>query len=260
MGDFFDPANFITLVIPDQTQAAKAVSERLMKLWRWMVEQFMMCSLYAENGTITTGPGVGTEDRFRDSSKSGSWFVDQFNGMSVVITSGHAIGFVYEIDDTLANGTIFCTDDDLYADGVVAGDTFMIFYDLIRSGGLAGHSHDGVNSAVLDVQRPVLLVADIETTSTSTGNLVDGGWFYKLPEYENFYYKYTIGTNSGTVYFRVKVGSIDGSTHSAGGLVSGSANLGISTLATGWYQVRVELWHSTGTDPAELNYFGSYVD
>jgi len=259
MGDFFDPANFTAVVIPEQTQAAQAGSERLMKLWRWMVEQFMMCLFYAENGTITTGPWVGGEGRFIDSSKSGSWVADQFNGMSVVITSGTAIGYVYQIDDTLTNGTIICTGDDLKADGVVASDTFMIFYDLKRSGGLAGHSHNGLDSAVLDVQRPVLLVANIETTSTSTGNMVDGGWLYKIPEYEDFYYRYTIDTLTGTVYFRVKVGTVTGSTHSATSQDSASDSLDISGLATGWHEVRLELWHSSGAQPAELDYFGSYV-
>jgi hypothetical protein len=66
------------------------------------------------------------------------------------MTSGAAKGSIYPITDTPAVPTyhyLRCDGNNLYADGIRAGDSFMVFYDLAN---LQAHTHDGVNSAGIE--------------------------------------------------------------------------------------------------------------
>ncbi len=100
-----------------------------------------MLAYTGDSGSLTSDPPNDTSGYAIDSA--GGFATDEHNGRLMLITSGEACGNFYTIDDT--NGTtLFCTGDNLYADGVRSGDDYRVFYDFTTG---QGHTHDGVDSA-----------------------------------------------------------------------------------------------------------------
>jgi len=69
--------------------------------------------------------------------------VDAHNGRTTLMTSGACKGNFYTIDDGAAQ-TLIHTGDDLEADGVAIGDTFVVLFDIKTN--LDGHDHDTINA------------------------------------------------------------------------------------------------------------------
>ena len=77
------------------------------------------------SSTATSDPSNDTNGYFYDTA--GGYTADEYNTSSLVILSGTASGNVYTIDDTaVVADRIDCTGDNLYADGVRSGDSYMI--------------------------------------------------------------------------------------------------------------------------------------
>jgi len=134
-------------ILTTETDADSGATEELMSQLRENIECLLMLMFgTGVTGSATEDPPNDTTGVLTDSARS--WDVDVHNGRTLVITSGLAAGFCYTIDDTTAT-TLVCTGDNLYADGVRSGDTYMIFHDIKNNAD--GHNHDGVNSAELEL-------------------------------------------------------------------------------------------------------------
>lgn len=138
---FFNISALRTLLATETDENSEA-NQLLFDTIRQNAEAFLMLMLSTGvSGSADSNPPNNTTGVLADAAPGFS--TDAHNGRTLLITSGLAIGNLYTIDDTTA-ATIVCTGDNLYADGVRAGDTYLILYDLKNS--TAGHDHDGVNS------------------------------------------------------------------------------------------------------------------
>jgi len=152
-------------ILTTETDADSGATEELMSQLRENIECLLMLMFgTGVTGSATEDPPNDTTGVLTDSARS--WDVDVHNGRTLVITSGLAAGFCYTIDDTTAT-TLVCTGDNLYADGVRSGDTYMIFHDIKNNAD--GHNHDGVNSAELQLAAGVS-VPGIWSPATDNGS------------------------------------------------------------------------------------------
>lgn len=143
-------------------------SEELVSQIRENIEALFMLMLgTGVSGTATSDPSNNTNGYFYDTS--GGWIDNQHNGRTLLITSGAAKGNTYTIDDTVdVSDRLDCTGDNLYADGVRSGDSYIILYDVKVNAD--GHDHDGINSTP-----PVLANNYIANVKLKTvGNSVSG--------------------------------------------------------------------------------------
>lgn len=136
----------IRSILTTETDANSPGSQELFDQIRENIECILMLTYdTGESGTFTKDAGEGNLTDAQVDDGSQSWDADEHNDRTLLITSGSAIGNMYTIDDTAAGGTLTCTGDDLATDGVAAGDTYKILYDIIAN--TDGHDHDGINSA-----------------------------------------------------------------------------------------------------------------
>ncbi len=167
-------------LIDTQTDADSPENETLWNGVRYFLEGLAILGYSTGNtGAVTTI----TETVLTDSGET--WTVDEHINRTLVMTSGLAIGNMYQIDDNTAD-TLTCTGDTMVSDGVAIGDDFEIFFDLLNN--TDGHDHDGVNS-----KSPVLADATVSqaklstgtssgTVSTSTDATMTGGTYSFYPQ------------------------------------------------------------------------------
>ncbi len=141
---FFSLSALRTL-LATETDNNSSLNQQLMDTIRQNAEALLMLVFSTGvTGAADNNPPNDTTGVLTDAAPG--FAVDAHNGRTLLITSGLAIGNLYTIDDTTTT-TIVCTGDNLYADGVRAGDTYQIFYDLKNN--LDGHNHDDVNSPMV---------------------------------------------------------------------------------------------------------------
>jgi hypothetical protein len=146
-------------ILDTETDADSDLNEELMSQLRENIEAVLMLTFYTgDSGTATSNPPNDTTGVLTDSA--GGYSTDEYNGCSLLITSGTAKGNIYTIDDTTGT-TLVCTGDNLYDDGVRSGDSYHVFFDLKNA---SAHDHDGVNS-------PEVVLADSQVTTIKINNL-----------------------------------------------------------------------------------------
>ena len=140
---FFD-LSALRALLTTETDADSLVNEELMSQIRENIEAILiLLASTGVTGSATSDPPNDTTGYLTDTAST--WSDDDHNGRTLLITSGLAKGQMYTIDDTDdANDRLVCTGDNLYADGVRSGDTYLILYDVKNN--TDGHDHDGVNS------------------------------------------------------------------------------------------------------------------
>lgn len=126
-------------ILATETDADSPGSEELLSQMRENWEALTMLAF--DTGITTTSTSIA-ETIWTD---TGSPFANVEVGMTLLITSGTAIGNTYTIDATNGTTTVTCTGDTLVTDGVIVTDTAKVMYDLKVN--TDGHDHDGVNSA-----------------------------------------------------------------------------------------------------------------
>ena len=125
-------------ILAIETDADSPGSEELLGQIRENIEALIMLAF--DTGITTTSTSIA-ETIWTD---TGSPFANVEVGMTLLITSGTAIGNMYTIDATNNTTTVTCTGDTMVSDGVVITDTAKVMYDLKVNAD--GHDHDGVNS------------------------------------------------------------------------------------------------------------------
>jgi len=140
---FFD-LSALRAILTTETDADSPINEELMSQIRENLEAILiLLASTGITGSATSDPPNDTTGYLTDTAST--WSNDDHNGRTLLITSGLAKGNMYTIDDTDdANNRLVCTGDNLYADGVRSGDTYLILYDVKNN--TDGHDHDGVNS------------------------------------------------------------------------------------------------------------------
>lgn len=148
-------------------------SEELVSQIRENIEALFMLVLgTGTSGTATSDPINSTAGYFYDTA--GGYADDEHNGRTLVILSGSAKGNSYTIDDTVASvHRLACTGDNLYADGVRSGDSYIILYDVKVN--TDGHDHDGINSCAPVLANNSIANFKLHTaTSSASGSLTAG--------------------------------------------------------------------------------------
>jgi len=161
-------------ILESETNTGADINKELMDQIRENLEALLMLTFCTgDSGTATSDPGDNTSGILVDTGAN--YGTDVHNGRVLLITSGLAIGNMYQIDDTSANN-INCDGDNLYADGVRSGDSYRVLYNVKDTTG--GHTHNGIDSAFTilrqlnlgDYAAGTVLEAssDAEVTTTST--------------------------------------------------------------------------------------------
>lgn len=159
----------LRILLDTETDHDSPGSEELVSQIRENIEALFMLLLgTGTSGTATSDPSNSTAGYFYDTS--GGYADDEHNGRTLVITSGAAKGNTYTIDDTVASvHRLACTGDNLYADGVRSGDSYIILYDTKVNAD--GHDHDGINSCA-----PVLANNSIANIKLHTDGGIASGY------------------------------------------------------------------------------------
>lgn len=178
--------NALRIILETETDADSPDNEETYSQIRENIEALLMLMGYAGvSGTLTANPPNTTTGVLTDGNKS--WTTGAHNGRQVVITGGIAKGNIYTIDDT-GTTSLTCTGDNLYADGVRAGNTYKIFYHVQRG---RAHNHDGVNSAIIGstISQPMLKTSmgSVSTGNQTGSNLtLPGGQYGFYPQIASF--------------------------------------------------------------------------
>jgi len=171
---FFD-ITALRMLLTTETDANSPGSEELMAQIRENIEALLILYAKAASGTLTSDP---PNDMTGWAIDTGAGFTDdQHNGRTLLMTSGNAIGNFYTIDDTeAANNRVECAGDNLYADGVRSGDTYLIFYDLTHDG---AHDHDGINSAAIDLHHLLPIACSVDGDEVTQPPPTATSWIMK---------------------------------------------------------------------------------
>ena len=223
--------NLNVMMLSTQTDADSPWSQFVADKMRLMIEQQMLLTYGTDHSTDIASLTSSTDTVI--TTAASSYTVDQFNGMTLLITTGLAKGYMYTIDDvstsTGGGAKLTLTGDNAYADGVRSTDTYRILYDQLSN---KGHSHDNVNSqavaAVADdainethldnVTRMVMNDYATRTISTTTAfNTAWEGSLYRTTAMQTAIYRgelYDVGNFQSRV--RVNVGAAYGKNQAGG--------------------------------------------
>ncbi|MHA2070055.1 MAG: hypothetical protein ACXABY_37290 [Candidatus Thorarchaeota archaeon] len=217
-------------ILATETDFDSGGSEELLSQIR---ENWEALTMLAFDTGITTTSTTIAETIWTD---TGSPFANVEVGMTLLITSGVAIGNTYTIDATNGTTTVTCTGDTLVTDGVIVTDTAKVMYDLKVN--TDGHDHDGVNAkkvaAIADNAVDLAAMADnaIGTAELRTATNSASGTTGTLASF---------GTNSTVTHFPMASGATNTSanlqiyvTISGGGTVYGSALYHTTSSPYGW--------------------------
>ena len=140
--EIFTALSALRMVLDSETDADSPDNETTFAAIRVAIESLFMILLGTGfNGTVAT---VAAHIITHADAAQGT---DTHVGRTTVMTSGAAKGNFYTIDDS-SNYVLTHTGDDLEADGVEIGDTFVVLYDIKTN---TGHTHDDINAANIDL-------------------------------------------------------------------------------------------------------------
>jgi len=179
----FDIANFNRFILNTEDDANSPINEEyIQQLREILVGLILLMVDTGVSGSATDDPPDDATGQFEDTALGIA--DDEYNQMTLLITSGTAKGMFYTIDDCVqASDSFFCTGDNLYAAGVRSGDTYKVLYDIIAN--LDGHDHDGYNSKGGTVADSAISQAKLKTTSGEVGGAAQN---YTLPGGEYGFY------------------------------------------------------------------------
>ena len=136
--EIFTAISALRMVLNTETDADSPDNETTFAAIRVAIESLFMILLGTGfDGTVS---GISTTTI---THAEAAQVVDVHNGRTTLMTSGACKGNFYTIDDCAAQ-TLIHTGDDLEADGVAIGDTFVVLFDIKTN--LVGHDHDAINS------------------------------------------------------------------------------------------------------------------
>jgi len=163
---FFD-LSALRAILTTETDADSPINEELMSQIRENLEAILiLLASTGITGSATSDPPNDTTGYLTDTASS--WSNDDHNGRTLLLTSGLAKGNMYTIDDTDdANNRLVCTGDNLYADGVRSGDTYLILYDVKNNAD--GHDHDGINSSNVVLADDSVANVKLKSVANTTG-------------------------------------------------------------------------------------------
>ncbi len=167
--EIFTALSNLRMILDTETDADSPITETLKDAIRYAIECMLMLSFSTgDDGSATSDPPDDTTGVLTDTGAA--YDADEHNQRTLLMTSGAAKGNFYTIDDTTAT-TLVCSGDNLYADGVRSGDTYIVLYDIKGASGSI-HDHDALNS-------PRVVLADAQVTQaklkTSSGSVSVGG-------------------------------------------------------------------------------------
>ena len=136
--EIFTAISALRMVLNTETDADSPDNETTFAAIRVAIESLFMILLGTGfDGTVS---GISTTTI---THADAAQVVDAHNGRTTLMTSGACKGNFYTIDDGAAQ-TLIHTGDDLEADGVAIGDTFVVLFDIKTN--LDGHDHDTINA------------------------------------------------------------------------------------------------------------------
>ena len=132
--EIFTAISALRMVLNTETDADSPDNETTFAAIRVAIESLFMILLGTGfDGTVS---GISTTTI---THAEAAQVVDVHNGRTTLMTSGACKGNFYTIDDCAAQ-TLIHNGDDLEADGVAIGDTFVVLFDIKTN--LDGHDHD----------------------------------------------------------------------------------------------------------------------
>lgn len=255
MADIFKGLSYLRMILDTETDFDSTVGEELKSQIRENIEALLiLLAGTGVSGSATSDPPNDTTGVLTDTAQS--FTADSHNGKTLVMTSGLAKGNAYTIDDTTAT-TLVCTGDNLYADGVRSGDSYLVLYDVKTN--TDGHDHNGVNSkevvlakgrvpvhiqpyisdSAAQFQKSTLTWARLDSDRYN-GNMeiyVPVGAAYLIGRFE------WLGNTGYTCYFRHQLGgqySAQDSYYSSGNWRTIELSIDVSSLSPGWYTWQIE--------------------
>lgn len=251
-------------ILETETDDSSPVNEELMSQFRENWEALLLILLSTGvSGAADSDPPNDTTGVLTDASPGFS--VDEHNGRTLLIRSGLAAGNFYTIDDTTTT-TVICTGDNLYADGVRAGDTYIIFYDLKNNAD--GHNHDNVNSPYAVYVNGTVMLPYAWLYDDMTGYLqstlaaadtwydiydINSGFGQGVPVYipanaRKLRISIFVGEANGTGTFRFRIGGSASNEFATTepGPVGANLDYDCSGITEGWYYLTLQAKHSVG--------------
>jgi hypothetical protein len=267
---FVSTSDAISLIQEGQTDADSGVNELLMSVFRKNYEQMLIRTYYTGvSGTLTSDPsgaGVCTDT-------GASFTVDAHIGQTVIFVDGAAAGNMYAIDDNDAT-TFTLTGDDPAADGVLSGDTYMFFFDLINY--TEGHKHDGLNgqnfvpfrNSIASGQGGYTGYGSALFSIVDTTNRVVGSTYVYIPDgsetmrMASGLYLQNSGFGLATMHFSISgVGtSSNNQTTAVSPTWINSANLDVSSATPGHHQVSLIMNSGHGSTNAYCMGYNLYIE
>ncbi len=245
-------------ILHTQTDADSPINQTLKDGIRYFLEGLTILGYSTGNtGAVTTI----TETVLTDSGET--WTVDEHINRTLVITSGLAIGNMYQIDDNTAD-TLTCTGETMVSDGVAISDNFEIFFDLLNN--TDGHDHDGVNSSLVNLSGIMSLpiMAQDETALTETGvsswtSITGTNFYIRVPENATTLHmsaRFRSSANTPQIRFNIG-GNVSSATsgNTGYGWYADCSEYDCSALSEGDYQLRIMMTVDPGTNTAYLQGF-----
>lgn len=260
----WDISNISSLLLSTQTDADSPLSQFTMDKIRLTLEQLQLLT-YDQGSTEGSVSALTTGTNTVITCAASSYGVDDFNGMTLLITTGLAKGNLYTIDDvstsTGAGAKLTLTGDNAYADGARANDTYKILYDQLVN--TDGHDHDGTNSKNIDVPMQVFAQQTAVSVSNDTSIATIESYFYKQAYHDTLYFQFeqrSLSTQVVTV--TVILGSASTTLTSTGNdaYSTETDSIDISGVASGWQLFRLRTNKAAPTTGSyQVRRFGAYV-
>ncbi len=134
-----------------------------------------------ESGALTSDPTDVANSVCTDSGKS--WTTNEWDGFTLVFTSGNAKGKEFEILSNTA--TALTVSGNAYTQGARSADDYQVIHDNLNQ--TSGHDHDGINSPAVVLQDSQVTQAKLATgtssgtVSNSTDATMTGGTYSFYP-------------------------------------------------------------------------------
>lgn len=261
----WDISNISTLLLSTQTDADSPVSQFTMDKIRLMLEQLLLLT-YDQGSTEGSVASLTTGTNTVITCAASSYGTDDFNGMTLLVTTGLAKGNMYTIDDvstsTGGGSKLTLTGDNAYADGARANDTYKILYDQLSNAD--GHDHDGKNSRYLTVQRMFAYPDEID--HTTTGYNIKTLWYvYRTADMDTLHFKYDArcygaGTPSHDLEVSFGGASTTISSTNIGSWSTKTGSLDISGEPSTWGYIQLRMRNSSAGSTFSIRRFGGYVE
>ena len=248
-------------------------SEELHTQYRENIESLLHLGYFADSsGTVKTAATSSAVSKCTIVKCTGgaSWSDDDHNSRTLLFINGNAAGNYYTIDDSSGTTpTLHLDGDNLVSDGVAAADSFKIFYNLQST---AGHTHDGVDAAEVDLPTGRAGIGNIwslttfytdgappsirSSQSSSAGTIFCHYRTTKAAELKTMMSHVYIPNNANKIYIRtqwnaltggkIRYGVYDGASTVFGSSSSGAVvsrwtqydgTIDVSTMVGGWAEI-----------------------